>query len=548
MTFTEAKKRFNELYRDKKTLEKSIVKSAGNNLTDITIKDKNNKPSEEYYKWEFVYSLVNSGLYSKEYIGVELSFPKGSAGSTNLRLDGVIFDDKGWVERYKNKGKVENLEWLREHILSVIEFKKSSKEDVKKVYSSQLKPAMNEAIKNVLGFYYDEDRLYLFKKENKDNKTLYLRYDESKNTKGDKSAVGDLSLELPDSYKIIPDFNELQKRVLKVKLEDKSNRTLNDLEIISGVSSKQINTAMSEILRTLDKNSLVNQIGYNLLIQSLALKIYDENNNKNNLEFFINESDIHKPIDSEEIIEFLERFEKLLESSQVKYTVILEDRIIDLEDTRHIKSLISIVNHLQDFSFMKSTKTNIYQIVFHRFANAFKRDDKAQFVTPIHIIDFLVSIVNPRSNERITDPTSGIADFLSVSYVNSESKLDDHNIYGADIDNDMVKLATLNMLLNGDGNAVIKAQDDLGSIKYKYNNKDELVPLIPLLHKDGNWRNKNRNVLEFDVVLTNPPFGEDRKWIPKGDEIDIAKCYETYNIFNEGKENDWIDLGVIFLR
>lgn len=548
MTFTQAKKRFNDLYENKKILDKSIVKSAGNNLTDISIKNKKNNPSEEYYKWEFIYGLVNSGLYSKEYIGVELSFPKGSAGSSNLRLDGVIFDDKTWVERYKNKDKVENLEWLREHILAVIEFKKSSKEDVKKVYSSQLKPAMNEATKNVLGFYYDEDRLYIFKKENKENKILYLRYDESKNAKGDKSAIGDLNLELPDSYKIIPDFNELQKRVLKVRLEDKSARTLEDLEIISGVSSKQINTAMSEILRTLDKNSLVNQIGYNLLIQSLALKIYDENNNRNNLEFYINENDIHNAINSEEIINFLERFEKLLESAQAKYTVILEDRIIDLEDTRHIKSLISIVNHLQDFSFMKSTKTNIYQIVFHRFANAFKRDDKAQFVTPIHIIDFLVSIVNPRSNERITDPTSGIADFLSVSYVNSESKLDDHNIYGVDVDNDMVKLATLNMLLNGDGNAVIKAQDDLGSIKYKYNNKDELIPLNPLLHKDGTWKNKNRNLLDFDVVLTNPPFGEDRKWIPKGNEIEIAKCYETYNIFNEGKENDWIDLGVIFLE
>jgi len=548
MTFTQAKKRFNELYRNKNVLEKSIVKSAGNDLTDISIKDKNNLPSEEYYKWEFVYSLVNSGLFTKEYIGVELSFPKGSAGSSNLRLDGVIFDDKDWVERYKNKDKVENLEWLRNHILAVIEFKKSSKEDVKKVYSSQLKPAMNEATKNVLGFYYDEDRLYIFKKENKENKILYLRYDESKNTKGDKSSVGDLSLELPDSYKIIPDFNELEKRVLKVKLEDKSARTLDDLEIISGVSSKQINTAMSEILRTLDKNSLVNQIGYNLLIQSLALKIYDENNNKNKLEFFINETDVNSSISSKEIIEFLARFEKLLEAAQAKYTVILEDRIIDLEDTRHIKSLISIVNHLQDFSFMKSTKTNIYQIVFHRFANAFKRDDKAQFVTPIHIIDFLVSIVNPRSNERITDPTSGIADFLSVSYVNSESKLDDHNIYGADIDNDMVKLATLNMLLNGDGNAVIKAQGDLGSIKYKYNNKDELVPLNPLLHNNGNWKNKNRSLLDFDVVLTNPPFGEDRKWVPKGDEIEIAKCYETYNIFNEGKGNDWIDLGVIFLE
>jgi type I restriction enzyme M protein len=548
MTFTEAKKKYNELYKNKDFLEKSIVKSSGNDLENISLKDKKGNPSEEYYKWEFIYSLINSGLYSKEYIGVELSFPKGSANSSSLRLDGVIFDSKDWVEKYNNKDKVENLEWLRNHILAVIEFKKSKKEEVKKVYSSQLKPAMNEATKNVLGFYYDEDRLYIFKKENKEEKTLFLRYDESKNAKSDESKVDDLGLELTDSYNIIPSFEELRKRVLKVKIEDKSNRTIEDLEIISGVSSKQINTAMSEILRTLDKNSLVNQIGYNLLIQLLALKIYDENNNSKKLNFFINNIDITKSTESKEIIDFLTRIEKLYDTAKIDYTVILSDKIIDFEDNRHIKSIISIVYNLQDFSFMKSTKTNIYQIVFHRFANAFKRDDKAQFVTPIHIIDFLVNIVNPRSSERITDPTSGIADFLSVSYVNSKSKLNDKNIYGADIDNDMVKLATLNMLLNGDGNAVIKAQDDLGSIKYKFSTNQELKPLNPNLHFNGNWRNRN-NLLEFDVVLTNPPFGEDRKWTPKGeDEIELAKCYETYNIFNKGKSNDWIDLGVIFLE
>lgn len=545
ITFTQAKQKFNKLYKNKNILEKSLVKNAGHDLTDISIKDVNNKPSEEYYKWEFVYSLINSGLYPKEYIGVELSFPKGSISSSSLRLDGVIFDNKDWIEKYNNKDKVENLEWLRNHILAVIEFKKSSKADVKKVYSSQLKPAMKEAEKNVLGFYYDENRLYIFKKENIDNSTYYLRYDESKNNKGNNSKINDLNLDLTDSYEIIPSFEILKKRVYKTIEEDKSNRSIDDLEVISGVSSKQINNAMSKILRTLDKNSLVNQIGYNLLIQSLALKIYDENHNSKKLKFFINNSDIHKPIDSDEIITFIDRFEKLLKSAQSKYTVILEDRIIDLEDDRHIKSLIAIVCYLQDFSFMKSTKTNIYQIVFHRFANAFKRDDKAQFVTPIHIIDFLVSIVNPRNDETITDPTSGIADFLSVSYVNSNSKLDDHNIYGADIDNDMVKLATLNMLLNGDGNAVIKAQGDLGSIKYKYNTKDELVALKPTLHHNGNWKNKNRNLLEFDVVLTNPPFGDDRKWTPKGnDEIAIAKCYETFNIY----DSDSIDLGVIFLE
>ena len=164
--FIQAKQKFNKLYKNKNILEKSFVKSGRKYLLNIPIKDTNNKPSEEYYKWEFIYSLINSGLYPKEYIGVELSFPKGSVGSSNIRLDGVIFDSKEWVEKYNNKDKIENLEWLRRHILAVIEFKKSAKEDVKKVYSNQLKPAMKEAENNVLGFYYDEDRLYILKKEN----------------------------------------------------------------------------------------------------------------------------------------------------------------------------------------------------------------------------------------------------------------------------------------------------------------------------------------------------------------------------------------------
>jgi type I restriction enzyme M protein len=106
----------------------------------------------------------------------------------------------------------------------------------------------------------------------------------------------------------------------------------------------------------------------------------------------------------------------------------------------------------------------LYQIVFYKFASEFSKAEKGQFITPIPLIDFLVKIVNPRSNEKIIDPTVGIADFLSVSYVNSESKLDDNNIFGLDNDEQMVMLAQLNMLLNGDGNAVLEHRSDKGSI------------------------------------------------------------------------------------
>src|SRR5690606_23139810 len=134
--------------------------------------------------------------------------------------------------------------------------------------------------------------------------------------------------------------------------------------------------------------------------------------------------------------------------------------------------------------------------------------------------------------EKIIDPTSGIADFLAVSYVNSESKLDDNNIYGLDNDEQMVMLAQLNMLLNGDGNARLKHKPDLGYITWKFDDRDNLVELNSKLHKSGNWDNwKNQTKLKkFDVVLTNPPFGEDRAFEPKDSkEKELIECYEMWN-------------------
>lgn len=98
---------------------------------------------------------------------------------------------------YWDGRKSSDLEWLNEHLIAVVEFKKGDKE-IEKVFSGQVKPAMREkdpANAFVLGVYYDTERLYLFQRKN----GAILRYDESKNQKGEKSKVGDLSLHLPDA-------------------------------------------------------------------------------------------------------------------------------------------------------------------------------------------------------------------------------------------------------------------------------------------------------------------------------------------------------------
>ena len=62
----------------------------------------------------------------------------------------------------------------------------------------------------------------------------------------------------------------------------------------------------------------------------------------------------------------------------------------------------------------------------------------------------------------------------------------------------------------------------------------------PLKEKD------ETKLKEFDVVLTNPPFGEDRKYEPKNDaDRDIIEMYELWNVARSG---NWIDLGLVFLE
>lgn len=411
---------------------------------------------------------------------------------------------------------------------------------------------------------YDTERLYLFRKHN--NK--FLRYSEEFNTKGEESKTKDLSLHLPDPYINLPSFEELLEWT-QAKTLDRSKREITDLDIISGVHSTQINDAMSSILRTMDKVGMVNQKGFEILIQILSLKIYDEKRNektpKRFLDFYItDEEKKFKTLADKPLQEFVKRINALRDEAAGTYYRILKDNPLNVKNENHIKVLIEVVYQFQDYSFVRSHKTDLYQLVFYKFATPFSKDQNAQFVTPLPLIDFLVSIVNPRNGETVIDPTVGIADFLSVSYVNSNSKLDDNNIYGMDIDDQMVMLATLNMLLNGDGNAKIKAKSGYGSLLSKFDHKGEILDLVPTMNQKGNWddRPDDNQLKKFDVVLTNPPFGEDRAFVPKDDkDLEMIQCYELWHLYsNKGEEQPTgkkkkaekqaskIDLGVVFLE
>ena len=155
-----------------------------------------------------------------------------------------------------------------------------------------------------------------------------------------------------------------------------------------------------------------------------------------------------------------------------EYQKIFSTEAINWKDPNDVRAVVAIILDFEDYSFVLSSKSDLYQLVFYNFANSFKRDEAGQFLTPLPVIDFIVRHVNPRDGETVFDPCCGIADFLSLSFDNSLEKpdgwkLNDANVYGVDLDKKMVSLATLNMLLNGDGEAKLFAKPDKGSILTK---------------------------------------------------------------------------------
>ena len=122
--------------------------------------------------------------------------------------------------------------------------------------------------------------------------------------------------------------------------------------------------------------------------------------------------------------------------------------------------------------------------------------DAGQFRTPRHIIDFIVSIVDPKKDEVILDPACGTAGFLISSYKHilaanrdadgsstltpDDSKRLADNFQGYDISPDMVRLSLVNMYLHGFVDPHIVEYDTLTS--------------------EDRWN-------DFaDVILANPPF------------------------------------------
>jgi type I restriction enzyme M protein len=232
------------------------------------------------------------------------------------------------------------------------------------------------------------------------------------------------------------------------------------------------------------------------------------------------------------------RIQMLFEAVKSQYPDVFqpdEKMILDTPSLRHV------VGELQNYLITGASRDAIGE-AFEVFIGPAVRGEEGQFFTPRNVVQMMVSLLDPSPGEKVMDPACGSGGFLIVTLEHIWVKLEAeakkkkwnaatlermkrdaamHFILGIDKDSFLAKVTKAYMAIIGDGRGGIFCEDGLDEVK--------------------NWTAGARaqiGLKQFDVVLTNPPFGSKIKvtGAHKLSQYELAKVWKKPKSSTE----DWV--------
>ena len=243
----------------------------------------------------------------------------------------------------------------------------------------------------------------------------------------------------------------------------------------------------------------------------LFCKIFDELRNQENPKFKIYFNDKESDVPN--------RIKNLFEEVKKEFPDVFEQQEKLYLD---YKSIFYVVKNLQNYTLLK-TKRDVIGEAFQAFWGPALRGEKGQFFTPKNVVKMCVQILDPKPNEKIIDPACGSGGFLVESIMHLDKEKSFNNIFGIDKEIDLAKICKVYMSIVGDGHSNIFCADSLDVSSWTTKIREKI--------KDDN----------FDIVLTNPPFGA-RISI---EDKEILKNYKLGHKWNKTKQGEWKQTNII---
>ena len=162
-----------------------------------------------------------------------------------------------------------------------------------------------------------------------------------------------------------------------------------------------------------------------------------------------------------------------------------------IEEPKNLEKIVSEINKLEWLDKNEEDLGNLYEGLLEKNASE-KKSGAGQYFTPRVLIDVMTELIDPKFGERCFDPACGTFGFMISAHRHIKAGEDLHahtdnevsafqnSFYGVELVYDTRRLALMNARLHG--------------VPAKIYWEDSLAPGAKRFN-------------EFDVILTNPPFG-----------------------------------------
>ena len=165
----------------------------------------------------------------------------------------------------------------------------------------------------------------------------------------------------------------------------------------------------------------------------------------------------------------------------------------NIDEPKNLEKIIATIDGLDWFSAREEGLGNLYEGLLEKNANE-KKSGAGQYFTPRVLIDVMTRLVKPQVGERCNDPACGTFGFMIAAHQYVSDRTDDF----FDLDVDTAKFAREDAFT---GTELVHDTHRLALMNAMLHNMEGDILLGDTLSNLG------KGMKNYDVVLTNPPFG-----------------------------------------
>ncbi|WP_338786285.1 N-6 DNA methylase [Metabacillus sp. FJAT-53654] len=200
-------------------------------------------------------------------------------------------------------------------------------------------------------------------------------------------------------------------------------------------------------------------------------------------------------------------------SENNQLSLIYSDASTSIGEPKNLEKIIKSIDALDWYNAKEEGLGNLYEGLLEKNASE-KKSGAGQYFTPRVLIDVMIQLIDPKIGERCADPAAGTFGFMIAADQYLKKKTDNY------FDGVSPEQAEFQKKEAFTGMELVKDTHRLALMNALLHNMEGRLEQGDSLSSQGKWM-KN-----FDVILTNPPFGT-KKGGERVSRDDLT--YETSN-------------------